>query len=463
MKCTEEGIVNSHPHERSETMSSASLHQRIHLAAESRPDAPAVVASDRTLTYEELEDRSGRLAGALRSSGCAPSDRVAVLMPSSPDTVIAELGVLRAGCAYVPLDPDAPVTRTAEIIRRTEPAVLLVADFPAGLLDGLRTRRMLADLPVGWLNGDEPPVDVAFTAADLDAVPARTGEPRGRPDDLACVVFTSDRRGSPRGVPVTHGSAGTFVDWAVDHFDLAPTDRVLGHPPSTLHLSAFDAFPALAAGAEIHQPSGRGLIHPHHDPAFLEARRITVWLSLPCRLSHVARFDGLDGHDLSSLRHLAWCGDAPRTVTLSYWKERLPSTTFTSLHGPVERVAIETDEDRGAPTAVEEAVMATDGVLDCAVVPLSAGSSRVKIGCAYIPEHGQPLRTDGLKACLADRLPAHMIPELWLVVEDLPVDDRGRIDRRLLRKMFGGEGGVDSVRPRPTAAVRGGGTSLRGA
>jgi amino acid adenylation domain-containing protein len=541
----------------------ASLHRRIRLMAERHPDAPAVVRSDETLGYQELEDRASRLAGVLRSAGCAPSDRVAIVMRCSSDAVASVLGVLKAGCCYVPLDPDASVPRTAEILRRTEPAALIVGDAPAGLQDGLRTRRMLADIPVVWLSAREPSVGVAFTAADLDVAPVHTEEPRGA-DDLAYIVFTGGRR--PVGVPVTHGNAGAFVDWAVDHFDLGPTDRVFGHPPSALHLSAFDTFATLATGAAIHQPALGGLIHPHHDPAFLEARRITVWLALPGRLSQVARSYALGGHDLSGLRHIAWCGGPVRTRTLSYWKERLPETRLTSLYGPAEGVLacahhdvrpgadriseipigrpcpgqeilllddrarpvadgavgrvhvagsvlssgywrqpersaarflphpfsdngtrvfrtddlarrdesgtlhlvgrtgalIDAGDHRLAPTPIEEAVSAIDGILDCAVVPVSTGDSSVKIGCAYVSERAEPLRTHDLKTSVAGRLPAHMLPDLWLVVDDLPVDGRGRIDRRLLRKMFGGRTTVDAAARHP-APMAGLSTRLCGA
>ena len=87
--------------------------------------------------------------------------------------------------------------------------------------------------------------------------------------------------------------------------------------------------------------------------------------------------------------------------------------------------------------------MELDRVLDCAVVFVDAGDSASRIGCAYIPEEGEPLRTGHLGEALAGRLARQDIPELWLVVDDLPVDHLGTIDRRLIAKMFGGSTAVE--------------------
>lgn len=429
------------------------LHRRIRIATERNPDALGLVTSEETLTYEALEDRSSRLAFVLRSVGCRPSDRIGVLMDDSTHAVAALLGVLKAGCAYVPLDPDAPVPETAEVIRRTEPRVLLIRGCTPDLRDGLRARRLLEGLRVGWLDVDEPPFEATFTMGDLEDAPSRPPDPSTRPDDLAYVLSTSPRRGHGTSIPVTHGDAGAFVDWAISSFELGPDDRVFGHRPFTLHHSAFDVFATLAAGASVHQAPGRGTLHPHHDPAFIESHRITAWLTLSSRLSHVARFDGLEGHDLSSLRRLAWCGDPLRTPALRYWSDHLPETMLTSLYGsPASVVGCGVHRPPGGPghaedrvrvLRTEEAVMQLDGVLDCAVVSVVAADGGARIGCAYIPEGGEPIRTGDLEKALGGRLASRELPELWLVVDDLPVDHLGRIDRHLIARMFGGITGAD--------------------
>src|SRR5687768_6950963 len=96
------------------------LHSWVTRAAETRPDARAVIGEDRTLTYGEIETYSNRLASVLRAHGCERGDRVGVLMPKSALALATFNGVLKAGSAYVPLDPQGPNVRTAEMLGQCE-------------------------------------------------------------------------------------------------------------------------------------------------------------------------------------------------------------------------------------------------------------------------------------------------------------------------------------------------------
>jgi amino acid adenylation domain-containing protein len=312
------------------------LHDWIARAAETGPTARAVIGEDRTLTYGEIESYANRLANRLRQARCVSGDRVGVLLPKSAAAVATHVGVLKAGCAYVPVDPYASSVRNADILRQCQPRVLLAGGCDPAIVQDLSSRNALGAARVGWLGEGRAPAGTVFTRADVDASPEDAASCPVRPQDLAYILFTSGTTGKPKGVPTTHASVRAFIEWAVSYFQLGPQDRLSGHAPLTVDLSTLDVFAAFAAGAELHQVPKRALLVPHEIAGFIEERRLTMWFSVPSQLAHVARFDALAGRDLSSLRHVAWCGDVLPAPTLTYWKSHAPNAAFTNLYGPTE-------------------------------------------------------------------------------------------------------------------------------
>ncbi len=114
------------------------LNERVSAQAARTPDSPAVVMGDETLDYRRLDEESNRLAHCLRELGCERGDRVCLFLPKSPAAIVAMLGALKAGCAYVPVDLDSPATRLAKIVADADPRIVLVAAPAAALLDEVR-------------------------------------------------------------------------------------------------------------------------------------------------------------------------------------------------------------------------------------------------------------------------------------------------------------------------------------
>jgi len=334
---------------------SSGLHHWVSEAARIRPDARAVVGEDDTITYGELEAYSNRLAAILRAQGCEKGDRVAVLMPNSARAVGSLIGILKAGCAYVPLDPGGATARTAAMISQCEPRALLARDGAPEVLRDLDSRGALDSIACGWLGREDPPRTMAFTLTDIEGASAEASPSDVGPDDLAYILFTSGTTGAPKGVPITHGSVRAFVDWAVQHFDLGPHDRLSGHTALTFDLSTFDIYATFAAGAELHHVPKRARLMPHELSDFIHDRGLTLWFSVPSQLAYVARFDALDGRSFPTLRHVAWCGDVLPTPVLLYWKRKLSEVTFTNLYGPTEATVAssyyEVPKDFEDPTA----------------------------------------------------------------------------------------------------------------
>ncbi len=201
------------------------LHARFFEHARTAPAAPALVAADGTETsYGELADRALRIAGAV-ADAAPPGEAVALCLPRGADQVAALLGILAAGCAYLPVGAQQPPARRRAILERGAPALLL-SDDPAVLAG--------ADVP-------------ALTLAQ--ALEGRAAAPREvSPDAPAYVLFTSGSTGEPKGVEVPHRAAAHTVDVLNTLLGTGPRDRTLALAEIDFDMSVFDLFAPLSAG-----------------------------------------------------------------------------------------------------------------------------------------------------------------------------------------------------------------------
>ena len=328
--------------------------------AEHRPDAVAVVAGDRRLTYGEFHARASGLARLLHATGCRRGDRVGLLAAKSPAAVAAMVGTYAAGATLVPLDPATPAARLAKILRSCAPRYLLGEDEVA--VARLSELHAAGDLPetlrVGWLGGG-PAAAVeprpAFTADDLARGAPGAPSSAARGDDPAHILFTSGSTGEPKGVIVTHRSAVRFVDWAVGHFGIGPDERLSCHSPLHFDLSTFDLFGAFAAGAQVHLVPPQLSLLPHRLAELIRRSQLTQWFSVPSLLVYMAQLGAVEQDDFPALRRLLWCGEVFPTPSLRHWLERLPHVAFANLYGPTEAAIASSFYDVPAPPEDERA------------------------------------------------------------------------------------------------------------
>lgn len=284
--------------------------------AEREPGAPAVIHRDRTVSYGELADRALRLAGLLRRRGVGPDVPVAVVAEPSIDRVAAVLGILAAGGAYVPVDPQAPAARIEAILGSVD-APLVVTDRD------LSAQPWLADRPHLLLGTAEP-----FAGEPADGPhPAAHG-------DLAYVLFTSGSTGTPKGVMVEHGSVANFVAATVEIFGTGPGHRFLG--VSALHhdMSVYDHLGVLGTGAALVLPPTTDRRDAQAWATAVRRYEITGWVSVPTMMEMTLE-EAAPG-DLRSLRTVVLGGDWIHPPMVGRLLDAAPGVHLRGIGGPTE-------------------------------------------------------------------------------------------------------------------------------
>jgi amino acid adenylation domain-containing protein len=298
---------------------SGSLPEVLARAARERPDHPAVVA-DRSATYAELDDLASRAGAALVDAGVGPGDRVAVSAPKSVEVVAAIYGIMRAGAAYVPIDPASPVTRAAHIANDCEVAALIA--------DPERSGRLRPALREGV---------AVLDVERLEALPPAGQPPRASgADDLAYILYTSGSTGSPKGVMLSHRNALSFVEWAAGDLGLTGEDRLSSHAPFHFDLSVFDLYACASAGGTLHPLDDRAAGFGASMAAFVAERQLTVWYSVPSALVQLVTQGGVEPAMLSSLRHVVFAGEVFPTPYLRRLRELVPGAVLHNWYGPTE-------------------------------------------------------------------------------------------------------------------------------
>jgi amino acid adenylation domain-containing protein len=213
----------------------ARIHDLIAAQAARTPDAPAVLHDDLTLTYAELDARANRIAHHLLGLGVRTETRVAICVKRGPDLGIAILGALKAGAAYVPLDPAHPDEHLSWLLRDSGAAVLLTHA-------SLAERFAAAPLAVVSIDAD---------AERIGAEAADAPETDASAESLAYVIYTSGSTGRPKGVALPHRALVNFATDMAGRLEMGPADRVLQFASPAFDVVVEELFPAWVSGAAV--------------------------------------------------------------------------------------------------------------------------------------------------------------------------------------------------------------------
>ncbi|WP_399120769.1 amino acid adenylation domain-containing protein [Streptomyces sp. KM273126] len=281
------------------------------------PDATAVVFEGEQLTYAQLDARAEALAARLRCRGAGPGAFVAVAVPRSAELMVALLGVLKSGAAYLPVDLDYPADRITHMLADSGATTVVTLSGTAGRLP----RSVLAPLLLDTEEGE----------------PQEVPGPVAAPDDPAYLIYTSGSTGLPKGVVVTHRAILNRLAWMQGAYGLNPDDRVLQKTPSSFDVSVWEFFWPLLEGAAVvlARPDG------HRDPAYLAAlvseQGITTMHFVPSMLEAFLQSEEVTSDPAwsASLRRVLSSGEALPVAAASRW-HALTGVPLHNLYGPTE-------------------------------------------------------------------------------------------------------------------------------
>ncbi|OSZ57397.1 non-ribosomal peptide synthetase, partial [Streptomyces pharetrae CZA14] len=324
-------------------VAAATLPELFERQAAHTPDAVAVADADgRELTYAHVERAANRLAHRLIARGVGPERIVALALPRSVETVVAQLAVTKAGGAFLPVDPDYPEQRREFMLR--DAGAWLVLDDPAAVWD--------ADGP------DTAPTDADRTAA-LTV------------DHPAYVIYTSGSTGTPKGVAVEHRGLAAFAAAAADRYDAGPGDRVLQFASPSFDASVLELCVSLLTGATL-LTGEEGPLVGERLAQVLAERRVSHTLIPPAALATVAP-ETADA--LPHLRTLIVGAEACPAHLVERWA---PGRRMINSYGPTEATVVATwtgplTPGAGAPPIGRPAAATRVHVLDAALRPVPPG------------------------------------------------------------------------------------------
>ncbi|MFI1396046.1 amino acid adenylation domain-containing protein [Streptomyces sp. NPDC020681] len=351
-------------HEVPETTLSAAFEEQVART----PDAVAVVYGDEALTYAELDARADALAARLRARGAGAESVVAVAVPRSAELMVALLGVLKSGAAYLPVDVDYPVERVAYMLRDSGAQVVLTV--------GAAVERLPEAEGLDVLVLDDPENSPTPPHAET-AAPSRT--PDSGPDRPAYLIYTSGSTGQPKGVLVTHRAIVNRLAWMQHEYRIGAGNRVLQKTPSSFDVSVWEFFWPLIEGAAVvlAKPDG------HRDPAYLAGlvreQRITTMHFVPSMLEAFLQAPEVtdDPGWAASLRHVFSSGEALTGSAAARW-HALTGVPLHNLYGPTEAAVDVThhpyEADTGLTVPIGRPVWNTGlHVLDSCLRPVPSG------------------------------------------------------------------------------------------
>jgi len=336
----------------------APISKMVALRASAEPNAIAVEAGGAILTYAELDARSNQLANRLVELGVGRETVVALALGRSAESVISSLAVLKAGGAYLPLDPAYPAERLAFMLNDAQPRVLITCS------------EVSRNLPPGSWSvieiGADPEVDRCSTVAPSIETTK---------DQLAYVIYTSGSTGQPKGVEVTIGNLSNLISWHQRAFEVSAKDRASHLASVGFDAAVWEVWPYLTAGASLHLPDESTRVSPDSLRDWLVANQITISF-IPTALAECLM--QMDWPAETALRFLLTGAD-----TLHRYPEKGLPFEVVNNYGPTECTVVTTsgrvnsaNEANGLPTIGQPIANCEVLILDenlCQVAPGEAG------------------------------------------------------------------------------------------
>ncbi|MBN1334138.1 MAG: amino acid adenylation domain-containing protein, partial [Synergistales bacterium] len=311
-------IGQYHVHDRAEkpSLPFRPLHELISQISASSPHSPALILSDRIMSYSELNYRSNLLADHIVTLGLDRHRPVGICMERSMEMVISLLAVMKAGSPWIALDPSFPGSRLSFMLEDSS-CSLVLAEKGKSL----------------FMPGGLPVIEVDTRRGIDPDIPSSEPGIRVMPDDLAYIIYTSGSTGTPKGVMIEHSSLWNYMMWHRNYFDFTPGDITLLKTPFTFDASLWEFFAPLMTGGSIVILEPGSDSDMEHIAGLIKTHGITMLNTVPAFLDSL--LDLAAPGDLDSLRNVLCGAEAWKVSLLEKFNSR-STGTLHNVYGPTE-------------------------------------------------------------------------------------------------------------------------------
>jgi len=339
------------------------LHHLFEAQADANPQAPALYFEERVVTYGELNASANQLAHHLRHLGAGPETRIGLCLPRSPEMVIALYGILKAGAAYVPIDPGYPAERRSFMLENAGLPLLITRSH---LAEGLNTP-------------DTRHVCIDEHAAHIATMPTTNPETGVGGENTIYLIFTSGSTGRPKCSGVTHRGFANLVHWYLTRFEMDERDRFLLNASLSFDLTQKNLYaPLISGGSLVLQPDD--VYDPEAIRKTIHHRQVTVVNCTPSAFYPIVADNQC--HETASLRHVFLGGEPISLPRLQPWLEsEHTKAVIANTYGPTECTDVTTYFELDTPSRYMTQAMpigkpidnATHFVLDDVLQPVPIG------------------------------------------------------------------------------------------
>ncbi len=317
------------------------VHRRFEAQVQKNSEAIALVDEEGQMTFREVNEQANQLAWMLIDNGVQRNTPVGIFVDRSRWTVIGILAVLKAGGAYVPLDPGYPEDRLAYILAHSGARLLLTENR---YLQSVAAFAHDGGIPVINLSPVKEETAVSqMYLTDYEEALSRVNQCTGSHGaDWMYIMYTSGSTGKPKGVLVTHSNVLNFVEWSIGELQLQPRDALLLVTSISFDISVFEIFAALLSGARLCIAAKEHLKDTESLLAYMEAKGITIWHSVPSLMVQLMTFIGNNqgryrqSPVLQQIRHLMLGGEAWSTSLAQSLRVTFPQAEIRNMYGPTE-------------------------------------------------------------------------------------------------------------------------------
>ncbi|CAL9567060.1 amino acid adenylation domain-containing protein [Streptomyces sp. enrichment culture] len=334
------------------------------------PERLALIGEDEELTFAELDARSDRVARALCAHGVGRGAFVGVCLERGPAQTVAYLGVMKAGAAYLPMDPAYPLDRLQYMVDDSGIRVVVTERSLAGAVPATERQLLLDELAAGDpapAAAETTPASAGATAADTDQAPAADALPETGPDDAAYMIYTSGSTGRPKGVVVSHRGVAELARTQRDRMRITPDSRTLQFSSPSFDAAVFERTASLLNGAALVTPSRDKL-------AGDELADVIRDFGVTHALLPPAVLPTLDPQELPGLEVLAVGGEAMPGELADRWSR---GRLLVNAYGPTETTVCATMSGPLSGSATPPIGTGVDGsavyVLDAFLRPVPDG------------------------------------------------------------------------------------------